>query len=40
MDPREWQLLPEELAAEKARLLAEGFGDWTKNHYNLFVKVR
>lgn len=36
---RDKDLLTEELAAEKRQLLSEGFGDWTKNHYNSFVKA-
>jgi len=36
---RDEDLLNEELATEKAQLLSEGFKDWTKNHYNSFVKA-
>lgn len=32
-------LLPEEYAAEKLELLAEGFGEWTKTQYYAFVKA-
>lgn len=32
------QLLTPEQQEEKARLLAQGFGDWTKVHYNCFIR--
>ena len=32
-------LLSEEQKAEKARLLAEGFADWSRHHYSAFVKA-
>jgi SWI/SNF-related matrix-associated actin-dependent regulator of chromatin subfamily A member 5 len=32
-------LLPPELHEEKQRLLEEGFGDWTKVHFNNFVRA-
>lgn len=38
-DPAEWELLTPVLAGEKARLLSEGFGDWSRNHFNLFCRA-
>eukprot|EP00624_Nannochloropsis_granulata_P006834 evm.model.NODE_52245_length_13930_cov_23.048960.2 len=38
-DPSEWELLTPSLAEEKARLLGEGFGEWSKNHFNLFCRA-
>jgi len=38
-DPSEWELLTLSLAEEKARLLGEGFGDWSKNHFNVFCRA-
>lgn len=32
-------ILPPELHEEKQRLLSEGFGEWTRVHYNNFVKA-
>merc|ERR1712146_432326 len=37
-DPTEMRLLPYEVAQEKEELLKEGFGDWTKYHYQNFIK--
>ena len=36
---RSIQVLPEDLREEKARLLAEGFGDWTRAQFNAFHKA-
>ncbi len=33
------QLLPDELHAEKNRLVGEGFGNWTRVHFNNFVRA-
>jgi SWI/SNF-related matrix-associated actin-dependent regulator of chromatin subfamily A member 5 len=32
-------VLPPELQDEKTRLLTEGFGDWTRMHFNNFVRA-
>mmetsp|Transcript_24578 Transcript_24578/g.50608 ORF Transcript_24578/g.50608 Transcript_24578/m.50608 type:complete len:1255 (-) Transcript_24578:97-3861(-) len=32
-------LLTDDQKAEKARLLSEGFADWSRHHYSLFVKA-
>uniref|UniRef100_A0A0G4HH50 Uncharacterized protein n=1 Tax=Chromera velia CCMP2878 TaxID=1169474 RepID=A0A0G4HH50_9ALVE len=32
-------LLPPEVQEEKARLLSEGFGDWTKKEFSVFVRA-
>ena len=33
------QVLPDDLHAEKTRLLEQGFGDWTRVHFNSFVRA-
>lgn len=33
------QVLPPPLLAEKMRLLSEGFADWTKAQYMIFVRA-
>lgn len=32
-------VLPQDLHEEKIRLMTEGFGDWTKNHFNNFIRA-
>ncbi len=32
-------VLPTDLQEEKTRLLAAGFGDWTKNHFNNYIRA-
>jgi SWI/SNF-related matrix-associated actin-dependent regulator of chromatin subfamily A member 5 len=32
-------LLPPDLHEEKQRLIEEGFGDWTKVHFNNFIRA-